>query len=142
MNIDFNRAMVIGYNVECSETIKSHLIFGAEYDTILEWFRETKARTDMEIIEDSSDWGNYFNSKNYSNQPAVTGSSEKYCTNGIYDFAGNVAEFTQEENGTHRIVRGGGFNSFGKMAYANKRNSIDVYEQDPAIGMRVALYIR
>lgn len=75
--------------------LRQKRIFGAEYDSICEWFIETNVRTLHEIISDSTGWGKY--------QPldqikvVETGSSEKYCTNNIYDFYGNVSEWTQEK---------------------------------------------
>ena len=43
-----------------------------------------------------------------------TGSREEWCANNIYDFAGNVDEWTQEQNkSSYRVIRGGDYYKFG-----------------------------
>lgn len=97
-NIDFNDAKKVAATLETKDTITSHLTFGAEYDSVLEWFIKSNVRTRSEIAENSTNWGNYWNSKNSPREVVETGSSEEWCTNNIYDFAGNVDEWTQEQN--------------------------------------------
>lgn len=98
MFINFDDAKKIASTIEDNEAVKSHLTFGAEYDSILEWFIKTGVKTLAEIAEDSTEWGNYGNGKYSPKDVVETGSREEWCTNNIYDFAGNVNEWTQEQN--------------------------------------------
>ena len=47
------------YYFEKQDTVKSHLLFGCEYDSILEWFMDSGARSKDEIFKDSSNWGHF-----------------------------------------------------------------------------------
>ena len=107
-DISFYEAKRIAATIENNEEVKSHLTFGSEYDSVLEWFIESGSKTLDEIANDSTSWGNYLNAEGASTDVAETGSSKKWCANNIYDFAGNVSEWTQE-NGkdSKRVIRGG-----------------------------------
>ena len=108
MFINFDDAKKIASTIEDNEAVKSHLTFGAEYDSILEWFIKTGVKTLAEIAEDSTEWGNYGNGKYSPKDVVETGSREEWCTNNIYDFAGNVNEWTQEQNKSlYYVARGG-----------------------------------
>ncbi len=107
VNINFDDAKKIASTIEDNEAVKSHLTFGAEYDSILEWFIKTEVKTLAEIAEDSTEWGNYGNTENSPREVVETGSRDEWCANNIYDFAGNVEEWTQEQNKGLHVVRGG-----------------------------------
>ena len=108
VNINFDDAKKIASTIEDNEAVKSHLTFGAEYDSVLEWFIKTGVRTLAEIAEDSTEWGNHWNTENSPRKVVETGSREEWCANNIYDFAGNVDEWTQERNkSSRRVIRGG-----------------------------------
>lgn len=116
VNINFNDAKKIAASVEDNETVKSHLVFGAEYDSALEWFIKSNARTRSEIAEDSTNWGNHWNTYASPRKVVETGSREEWCTNNIYDFAGNVDEWTQEQNDiSNCVIRGGGHTNYGNF---------------------------
>lgn len=81
---------------------------------------------DKKNARKSSDWGNYYDStgnasvtvtengvetKKYG-EKQVTGYSEYWKANNIYDIAGNCWEWTQESN-QYRIYRGGACNGDG-----------------------------
>lgn len=101
--IDFDDAKKIASTIEDNEAVKSHLTFGAEYDSVLAWFIKTEVKTLAEIAENSTEWGNYSTNKVFR-----TGSREEWGANNVYDFAGNVDEWTQEQNeSSYRVVRGG-----------------------------------
>lgn len=75
-----------------------------------------------------------------------TGSREKWCANNIYDFAGNVDEWTQEQNkspfGLFRAIRGGIFSNCGSdfpVTYRYCGNPISYYFYT---GLRATLYIK
>lgn len=114
VNINFDDAKKVASTIEDNEAVKSHLTFGAEYDSILEWFIKTEVKTLAEIAEDSTEWGNHWNTENSPKKVVETGSREEWCANNIYDFAGNVDEWTQEQNeSSFRVIRGGGYNDYG-----------------------------
>ncbi len=148
-NIDFNDAKEVAATLETSDTIRSHLTFGAEYDSVLEWFIKSKARTHSEIAENSTNWGNYFNTENSPKEIVETGSREEWCTNNIYDLAGNVAEWTQEQqerkDGSYHVVRDGGFYHNGLDFPVNYRyyghfNNCSFFYI--STGFRATLYIK
>lgn len=151
--ISYLVAEKIAYTFENTEGVKSHIPFGAEYDSILSWFYKSGAKTYEEIAEDSSNWGNFCNT--IESRLLVTGSSEKYCVNNIYDFAGNIREWTQEKykgdsNSNARyyeydcpVVRGGSYNSYGdKYPAAYRRHVYDRIDGRSDVGFRVSLYIK
>ena len=143
VNIDFLDARKFAANIEDNEAVKSHLTYGAEYDSVLEWFIESKVRTLEEIAGDSTNWGNYLNTKNFPSRVFKTGSREKWCTNNIYDFAGNVSEWTQEKYERYmRVARGGSFKNSGRRRPVSYRDrNIHNYSSE-RIGFRATLYIK
>ena len=143
INIDFYEAKKIASTIEDNEAVKSHLTFGAEYDSVLEWFIKTEVKTLAEIVEDSTEWGNHWNTENSPMNVVETGSREEWCANNIYDFAGNVDEWTQEQNeSSYRVIRGGNYDICGvshPVAYRNYDNPFDYYDNT---GFRATLYIK
>ena len=147
VNINFDDAKKMAATiVEDNEVVKSHLTFGAEYDSVLEWFIESNARTRSEIAEDSTAWGNHWNTENSPRKVVETGSREEWCSNNIYDFAGNVDEWTQEQNkspfGLFRAIRGGSFNNYGRDCPVICRISRNLNAICNHTGFRVTLYIK
>ena len=142
VNINFNDAKKIASTIEDNEAVKSHLTFGAEYDSVLEWFIKTKVKTLAEIAKNSTKWGNHWNTKNSPREVVETGSREKWCANNIYDFAGNVDEWTQEKYEIwFRVIRGGSYNKQGNFPVAT-RGFFDTFDGWDYTGFRVALYIK
>lgn len=141
--INFNDCKKIAATIEDNEAVKSHLIFGAEYDSVLEWFIKSNARTHREIKKDSRDWGNYYTISNPC-KLVKTGYRAKWCTNNIYDFAGNVKEWTQEQNGSrYHVVRGGNcnFDIYGDYSPVASRRAYNIFGTKYT-GFRAALYIK
>ena len=143
VNINFDDAKKVASTIEDNEAVKSHLTFGAEYDSVLEWFIKTEVKTLTEIVEDSTEWGNHWNTENSPKKVVETGSREEWCANNIYDFAGNVDEWTQEQNkSSRRVIRGGCFYSVGcnyPVAYRDYDNPNSSYG---STGFRATLYIK
>lgn len=139
--LDFNDAKKVASIIENNAVVKSHLTFGAEYDSVLEWFIKSKARTRSEIAEDSTNWGNHFYTKNIPIKVVVeTGSREEWSTNNIYDFAGNVNEWTQEQNyHSYRVIRGGNYINSRPVAYRDFFNPSSNFD---GTGFRATLYIK
>ena len=142
-NIDYHNAKHIAATIETSNTITSHLTFGAEYDSVLEWFITSKVKILKEIVIDSTELGNYYNTKNSPREVVKTGSNEDWCINNIYDFAGNVDEWTQEHNNNlYYAVRGGNCNTNGYICPVTYRNYDHPCNYYPYTGFRATLYIK
>lgn len=138
VKINFNDAKKLASSIEDNESIKSHLTFGAEYDSVLEWLIKSNAKTFYEIVEESIQWGNYWNTENSPRAIVETGSREEWCANNIYDFAGNVGEFTQEQNSRLlHTIRGGNYFNF-PVSYRVCCNN----EGQDYVGFRVVLCIK
>ena len=143
VNINFDDAKKVASTIEDNEVVKSHLTFGAEYDSVLEWFIKTEVKTLAEIAEDSTEWGNHWNTENSPRKVVETGSREEWCANNIYDFAGNVDEWTQEKNeSSYRVIRGGNYCNIGNycpVAFRNFNIPNIIYF---FTGFRATLYIK
>ena len=146
VNINFDDAKKIASTIEDNEAVKSHLTFGAEYDSVLAWFIKTGVRTLGEIAKDSTKWGNFWNTKNSPRKVVETGSREKWCTNNIYDFAGNVEELTQESyDFSCNVIRGGssGYELGFHHPVACRFNTYGMDDGDYYnTGFRATLYIK
>ena len=104
---------------------------------------KTGAKTLEEIEEDSTEWGNYWNTKNSPRKLVETGSTEKWCVNNIYDLAGNVAEWTQEQNQrSYHVIRGSDFDGFGYLWHAAFCHPFNTYDDRYWTGFRAVLYIK
>ena len=114
-NINWFDAMEAAKTFGDGVSVKSHLPYGAEYDSVLEWFIKSQARTTDEIARsDFTQWGNFWNTKDSPRKVVKTGRCKEWSTNGIYDLAGNVDEWTQEKNeSSYRVIRGGAFGNNG-----------------------------
>ncbi len=143
VKINFDDAKKVASTIEDSGTVKSHLTFGAEYDSVLEWFIKSNARTRSEIAKNSTNWGNHWNTENPPRRVVEIGSREKWCTNNIYDFAGNVDEWTQEKNDSScRVIRGGYYNADGDYYPVAYRSYDYPYYRYFSTGFRATLYIK
>ena len=81
--------------------------------------------------------------REFSEELVETGSREEWCANNIYDFAGNVDEWTQEQNeSSRRVIRGGNCNFGGNnypVACRYFGNHVIIYS---CTGFRATLYIK
>ena len=146
------------------------LLFGIQWDLVLKFIKVKESLSDNTILtSDSKDWGNYYNktynitntdawySTNYganwtkgaynktSNGSTLltTGAHTDFSKQKIYDFAGNVYEWTLEKSSTSSYpcaVRGGGYDSLGDDVPASYRVNHSTSSSGDYIGFRVALY--
>lgn len=143
ININFYDAKKVSSTIEDMGALKSHLTFGAEYDSVLEWFIKSEAKTLAEIVKDSTKWGNYYNTKHSPLKVVETGSREEWCTNNIYDFAGNVEEWTQEMNSSwFHVVRGSNYYDDGFVLPVAFRNYYGPCNSCKYTGFRATLWIK
>ena len=143
VNINFDDANKVASTIEDNEAVKSHLTFGAEYDSVLEWFIKTEVKILAEIAEDSTEWGNHWNTENSPKKVVETGTREEWCDNNIYDFAGNVAEWTQEHiEGSDCVIRGGSYDDFGNYCPVDYRSCSSPEDDFDDVGFRATLCIK
>ena len=143
VNIKFDDAKKVASTIEDNEAVKSHLTFGAEYDSVLEWFIKTEVKTLAEIAEDSTKWGNHSNTANSPHKLVETGSREEWCVNNICDFAGNVCEWTQDKDeNSYHVVRGGYYCNDGFIFPVACRYFSNPYNYSNCTGFRATLCIK
>ena len=114
---------------------QSHMIYGNQWDEVIDWLVDSGGRSNEEVYIDSSEWGNIA-----SGDPQDSGSNDVWSANNIYDLAGNYPEWTQEANdGINRVIRGGGWN-MDNAVYG--RYAQPPYGALTQYSTRVALYIK
>ena len=114
--------------LEESNTVRTGMIWGNQFDRTLMWLIESGNKTKEEVIKDSKTWGNYSNATfEYTNSSGSTvtknenssiripsGSSEYTKANNIYDIAGNAWDRTMEAySADNRVFRGGYYGYYG-----------------------------
>ena len=139
--------------------VVGHLPYGAEWDSTLQWFKQTVfSNSNTAIGSYSSGWGNYqeieftygpSSTSKSSGAPTLINTGEvtdppyRHRVNNIYDIAGNLMEWTQERYGTDtvRALRGGTcfYNDEGNSEPAAVRSK--TYSND-VVGFRPAIYIK
>ena len=118
-------------NNENSKNYTSSLMFGIQWDLVCKflegssvWSNNTEAEKIAYINSDSSSWGNYKPDSGSGSQKN-TGSSTTYRRRNIYDFAGNVWEWTLEHATSDTRYpcsgRGGSYGSTGSNSPASNR---------------------
>ena len=91
--------------INASDSVESEMIWGIQWDLACDFISK---KGDQKSITDSRSWGNYWDStgdaavmegttKKYATTQ-VSGFSEYWKANNIYDLAGNCWEWTQEAN--------------------------------------------
>ena len=109
--------------------VQSIMIYGNMWDETMQWLIDTEAKTEIEINDDSSTWGNYSNSSGNADiegagNPQNSGYSDFWCANNVYDLAGNYQDWTQEVISTSsRTYRGGVYTGSGSDDPASDRSS-------------------
>ena len=134
-------------NVVSSSYAQSTMIYGNQWDEVMDWLIDTGAKTSSEVNSDSSSWGNYSNSTGEaatnSGTKRPSGYNEAWQANNIYDLAGNCWERTQEARSTSsRVGRSGDYDSSGFDSPASDRSNDNPYTSRSYGSSRPALYIK
>ena len=108
-----------------SSGVVTAMIWGCQWDQVCKFINTSG---DKVSLTNSTSYGNYSNSSGNANvsgkgSKQVTGYSDYWKANNIYDIAGNCYEWTQEANYTDdRAIRGGYY-------YTWRRHSSDLPRQ-------------
>ena len=135
---------------------KSGMLYGNQWDEVMDWLINTNEKTEDDIDVDSSSWGNYadYNTTNgytegdeeyiaeAGTKVMTAGFSKYWKANNIYDLAGNAREWTQEAGHRYnRIMRGGTHDQTGSERMASHRSGIYPWEVSSRTSSRPVLYI-
>ena len=90
-----------------NDIVESIMIYGNQWDEVMDWLVDTRAKNNNEINVDSSSWGNYSDSTlEEAGILQKSGHSDTWSANNMYDLAGNYFEWTQEANFVgNRVIR-------------------------------------
>ena len=118
--------------LNASDKVESKMIWGIQWDLACDFISK---KGEQKNITNSTEWGNYSDStgnaavmdgetQKYGSKQ-VTGYSEYWKANNIYDLAGNCTEWTQEANDTnYRASRGDDCNYNGPASSRDVSNAI------------------
>ena len=127
----------------------STLCYGVQWDAVMSWidsaYKTGTCNTDTSFVANSTGKGNYKEDENinkWKGNVALTGASEHYKVNNIYDLAGNVNEWTMESRTTsYRVSRGGPYSYTGFIYPVSCRGNNNPSNIVPYIGFRITLYL-
>ncbi len=155
---DISPTDAIDKSKKYNTALHSHLMYGIEWDSILNWLNgnatissstsgETKTMELADLQTNSCSWGNYPNSTGNAatncGSKQTTGKSEYWKVNNIYDLAGNVSEWTQEKysTGAPRANRGGYYGYDGDRIPAANRGINGASDTHLSMGFRASFYL-
>ena len=141
-NIDYTNANNNAKAYMNNDEVASGLLTGKSWDSVCKWLENSGIN-----VNDSSTYGNYYNSSSPANvdgygKKQVTGYSEYWKVNNIYDLAGNTWEWTNEAYSSHRVLRGGNFSVNGSSLPVSSRGHGDVSDASSSFSFRLQLYIK
>ena len=125
-----------------ASSVETRMIWGCQWDAVCNFIHNSG---DQVSLTNSTSYGNYKNSTVVGHgSKKVTGYSESWKANNIYDLAGNCLEWTQEANyANNRAYRGGSYNSNGVSFPVTSRGSnVNPTYTDHYLSSRPVLYIK
>lgn len=154
-----------------TKRVKSTLTYGIQWDLACTFIENNSNLSATDITTDSGSWGNHYDvafstnsgfymsyindrttgtwetTQGYEKQSKEkklfsTGITERNSILNIYDFAGNLFEWTLETNGSNTLTRrAGGLNDSGKTSPAARHFSYPLSSYNRVnVGFRIALY--
>ena len=141
-NIDHTNANNNAKAYMNNSEVASGLMTGKSWDTVCKWLENSGID-----INDSRTYGNYNDSQSPANiegygNKQVAGYSEYWKVKNIYDFAGNILEWTNEVVYDFHILRGGYCLVKGSELSVSNRNVNITGEVTVIDGSRLQLYIK
>ena len=148
--INYTNAKKNAENMIVNEHVQTGLITGKAWDTTCHWIEDSLSSIDASAsLKNSRYYGNYNNSLSPANVSGygtkqVAGYSDKWMVKNIYDLAGNVWEWTSEDEpiSSSFIIRGGSYQCFGHgdhVLWLVGKSASCTYDD---FGFRVRLYIK
>ena len=128
-------------------TVQGFFLWGANWDTTLQWLVDTGCKTYADVASNSTSWGNYSDDAFSPNARGnYTGAYEQAKANNIYDLAGNNWEWTQERCGTNYVMRSGGYNLMGGACPGSRypaaiRDPLPGNNHHPNVCFRAGLFL-
>lgn len=97
----------ISYNdaIEIANNLNARIMSNKQFERIVAWVIETGDKTEHQVYEDSSDFGNYKNTGPH--RMVKTGYNPKWMCKNIDNLAGNLWTWTCTGDDKTRILRGG-----------------------------------
>ena len=145
-------------------TAQTSLMNSYAFDSIMNWLINSGTKTSAQVNSNSNAWGNYYDSRpnqitEYSNDNGAswyttssttkssgtrwllkTGHTDFTKANNIYDLAGNLREWTTEDNTNNKVVRGGDWYNSAATYAAKSRYPLSANTADYNTGYRPILY--
>lgn len=141
VNVTFDEAVQYAESFGNGKNITSHLLYGAEYDSILCWL----SKKAIEKITIDDEYILYLMSRNADEKVMLIGDKRINYLDEIYDLNEDCMEWTNEvvEMGSYRVIRQGGLSNdsdyIGSIA-GRKYDEKDV--SDNNLGFRAVLCIQ
>ena len=126
-------------------SVYSRMMFGCTWDAVCLYINQ---HGDKVSLTDSTTYGNYSNSSGNANvtgkgSKQVTGYSDYWKANNIYDIAGNCSEWIQEAGSAYsRALRGGGYYTNGDGDPVANRGNDNPDSSYGSLSSRPILYIK
>ncbi len=120
VDISWDEAMIASkqytQHLKMRDGITTTLISGMVYDALCIWLMQKKAHTWEEMVQNSTNWGNYIpESGNEKSHLIKAGENPKYIARGYDWLAGNVQLWTTEKyHNFCRVVRSGSYEDTGE----------------------------
>lgn len=158
-DITVSEAQQIVNNLISSENKDGGLLFGIQWDLVCKFIENNATNPSINtenvrqaILEDSTDWGNYYNSEIYITDDFIkkkgytmllgSGQSDHNRILNTYELAGNAYEITLEYNKKQKlyIVRGGAAGSLEDESKIYNRKEVNIGKANGTIGFRASMY--
>ena len=142
-DINYTNAKSSAEQMISNDYVQTGLLTGKAWDRTCHWIEDS-----VSSITNSRTYGNYRNSAAPANVTGYgtkqnSGYSDEWCVKNIYDLAGNVWEWTNEEvYSSYRVGRGGSYCSSGDYYPVVDRGNLDVGGTSADVGFRARLYIK